>query len=233
MVNMSGFGNAHTIALNMPSRDKSIKLNTINFKTTKITKTIQAIIKTNQSESWSSHVFSNQSLTGDGSVTFRAKPNLLFVVGLSPTNSLLSQAFSMEFYNNQISIKEAGIHIAFDVSSYTENDILSIKRTGATITYLKNNAVLYTSTVSSAGQLFIDISLHDIDSEVYDVKLNNLPVTWRDITNAKVDDNYNYEIIGPFREIQTKVPDRKKPIVLNVPNREKSILLNVRTHDLP
>ena len=43
--------------------------------------------------------------------------------------------------------------------TYSSGDVLSVERTGSTITYLKNGSVFYTSTVASTGDLHVDTSL--------------------------------------------------------------------------
>ncbi len=43
--------------------------------------------------------------------------------------------------------------------AYATGDVLSVERTGSTITYLKNGSVFYTSTVASTGDLHVDTSL--------------------------------------------------------------------------
>ena len=44
--------------------------------------------------------------------------------------------------------------------SYATGDVLSVERSGSTITYLNNGSIFYTSTVASTGDLHVDTSLN-------------------------------------------------------------------------
>ncbi len=53
--------------------------------------------------------------------------------------------------------------------SYATGDVLSVERTGSTITYLKNGSVFYTSTVASTGDLHVDTSLYTTGATLNDI----------------------------------------------------------------
>ena len=53
--------------------------------------------------------------------------------------------------------------------SYSSGDVLSVERTGSTITYLKNGSVFYTSTVASTGDLHVDTSLWSSGATLNDI----------------------------------------------------------------
>ncbi len=60
--------------------------------------------------------------------------------------------------------------------TYATGDVLSVQRTGSTITYLKNGSVFYTSTVASTGDLHVDTSLNTTGATLNDIviKADNL-----------------------------------------------------------
>ncbi len=53
--------------------------------------------------------------------------------------------------------------------TYSSGDVLSVQRTGSTITYLKNGSVFYTSTVASTGDLHVDTSLNTTGATLNDI----------------------------------------------------------------
>ncbi len=53
--------------------------------------------------------------------------------------------------------------------AYATGDVLSVERTGSTITYLKNGSVFYTSTVASTGDLHVDTSLYTTGATLNDI----------------------------------------------------------------
>ncbi len=53
--------------------------------------------------------------------------------------------------------------------TYSSGDVLSVERTGSTITYLKNGSVFYTSAVASTGDLHVDTSLHTTGATLNDI----------------------------------------------------------------
>ncbi len=123
--------------------------------------TTNNIVKTGF-DGWTSGAFSENSLAGDGYVaTTVAETNTQRMIGLSDSDTnvnftrlitrLSDGNGALEVYENGISKGAFG--------SYATGDVLSVQRTGSTITYLKNGSVFYTSTVASTGDLHVDTSL--------------------------------------------------------------------------
>ncbi len=57
-----------------------------------------------------------------------------------------------------------------DFGSYASGDRLRVERTGASITYKKNGAIVYTSTISSSGQLVADVALYTTGATIVNAK---------------------------------------------------------------
>ncbi len=76
--------------------------------------------------------------------------------------------------------------LARGVRYYATGDVLSVQRTGSTITYLKNGSVFYTSTVASTGDLHVDTSLNTTGATLNDIviKGDNLTAGATDFTAA-------------------------------------------------
>ena len=101
-----------------------------------------------------------------------AETNTKRMIGLSDSNTnihfnsiiyalFLSDNGTLDVYENGDSKGSFG--------SYATGDVLSVQRTGSTITYLKNGSVLYTSTVASTGDLHVDTSLNTPGATLNDI----------------------------------------------------------------
>ena len=81
--------------------------------------------------------------------------------------------------------------------SYSSGDVLSVERTGSTITYLKNDVVFYTSTVASTGDLHVDTILFSTGATLNDIviKANNLTTSATDFIASSA--NFSVDTTGP------------------------------------
>ena len=56
--------------------------------------------------------------------------------------------------------------------TYASGDVLKVQRTGTTITYLKNDTVVYTSSINSTGSIIADVSIYEINEKMNDVRIS-------------------------------------------------------------
>jgi len=107
---------------------------------------------------WGTAAMSGTSLYGDGYVQYTpAQTNKQFMIALSdsiPTTSPYYSSLKYAIYcdgggNVKIYENSAAPPSGSPTVSYATGTQLAIKRTGSTITYLKNNQVFYTSTLAS------------------------------------------------------------------------------------
>ncbi len=127
------------------------------------------LTKSGAVNAWDSDAVSDGVLTGDGEVRFSfSDDNAHNMVGLNYSNdhqdytdlnyAIYSEAGTLSIYEGSQDKGEYG--------TYDPDDILSIERSGTTVTYKKNGAVIYTSTVSSSGDMRVDSTMFSKDSNI-------------------------------------------------------------------
>ncbi len=139
-----------------------------------------SITKTGWNGDGNAGTFSDQVITADGSVsTTVAETNTARTIGLSGSDtdvsySSIDYALSM-WADGSLRVYENRSNKGW-VGTYATDDVLSVERTGSTITYLKNDVVLYTSRVASTGDLHVDTSLTSKGATLNDIviKADNL-----------------------------------------------------------
>ena len=109
----------------------------------------------------------------DGWVEISITSKSSFAFGLSLLDLNLSLS-SIEFglfltSGGDIRVYESGSYKG-KKGVYTVGDKLKIERLGSTITYKKNDVVVYTSTKSSSTQLIVDASLYYTNARISDTK---------------------------------------------------------------
>lgn len=96
-----------------------------------------------------------------------------YMVALSPENidsHYLTQRYSIHIRGDgKYRVFEGGISRT-NLAEYLIGDVFRIERTGNTIKYLRNGTAFYTSSVHSAVQLLVDISLPGTGTVVSDVR---------------------------------------------------------------
>lgn len=98
--------------------------------------------------------------------------NTISIFGLSTSdtnNNYFTVKYGFLKQSGNLYIYENGRNKGW-VSRYSTGDKLKIERNGTTITYKINNAILYTSTVSSSSQLLVDVALNSINATINDVQ---------------------------------------------------------------
>ena len=123
------------------------------------------VTKTGNSDVWGVGQVADQVLRGDGRVsTTVAEIDTQRIFGLNIIDSSqswdeLDYAILLHPDIDKIDVRENG-HWKGYFGAYQTGDVLSIERAGSTITYLKNNEVVYTSTVAvTASDLLVDFSI--------------------------------------------------------------------------
>ncbi len=157
---------------------------------------------TKTAPSWhNAGTFSDQVITADGSVsTTVAETNTARTIGLSDsdTNLLYSSIdYALRLRSDgSLSVYENGDNRGW-FGTYSSGDVLSVERTGSTITYLKNGSVFYTSTVASTGDLHVDTSLSSEGATLNDIviKGDNLTAGATDFTANSA--NFSVDTVSP------------------------------------
>jgi hypothetical protein len=70
---------------------------------------------------------------------------------------------------NQVYVREKGYTMA--QTTYVSGDVFRVERTGTTISYKKNGAVFYTSTVASSGSMLVDTTLYSEAATITGAKI--------------------------------------------------------------
>ncbi|CAL2080928.1 DUF6443 domain-containing protein [Tenacibaculum sp. 190524A05c] len=125
----------------------------------------------NQS-TWDADICTEGSITGDGYVEFEAgSKNKYYMVGLSNNNNTASFA-SIKYaiyLNHSVYIFESGKNKGLK-STYKIGDIFKVERIGNKIYYKKNDEIIYTSLITSSGDLYGDVSMYHIGGIIKDFK---------------------------------------------------------------
>lgn len=116
----------------------------------------------NMNFGWNAGANSNASFAGDGEVTFNVPSAIGVVSGLSSSpagNSYHSIGHALRFSSGVAEVVESGV-VRGSIGPYASGDMFAIRRTGATVEYLKNDVLQYTSQTYSAGVVFLDAALY-------------------------------------------------------------------------
>lgn len=133
----------------------------------------------------------SQTFAADGYVEF-ATPSItdgekMFGLAITDSNqSYTSLDFAIWFNAATYAVYELGVlKFSGGASSASITDVFQVKRTGTTITYLKNGAVVYTSLTTTAAPLMADGSIRRLAApagrigsiRLYDAGAS-VPMTW-------------------------------------------------------
>jgi RHS repeat-associated protein len=129
------------------------------------------LIKTNASNAWNSGAASVQQLPAgqDGYLEMVVSEVVgnRRMVGLASTNTdsnYPSINYALYLNTNTLQIYEGGQPKSIPATSLAPGDLLKIQRTGNTVSYYKNAALIYTSLNSSNTLLMADVSLYDYNA---------------------------------------------------------------------
>ena len=142
-----------------------------------------------EANNWNAGTFSNEVISGRGSVTTTvAETDTARMIGLSAQDDNTNYStIDFALYlaaNGTLSVYENGV-LLIGVGSYQTGDEVSVERSGAQISYLRNGVMLYSSDVISTGDLHVDTSLFSNGAT-----LNNIV-----IDNGKTAVSSNYEVL--------------------------------------
>ena len=136
---------------------------------------------------WNAGAVSRKTAPGDCTLSFKVPGSTIgAVVGLSANNigaGYEEIRFGLYCSNGIAAVYELGVRMGGAVN-ITSSDLLSITRTGSTITYARNGATFYTSLVSSTGPLFADSSLYSGGDSITDADLTVVVVNPATIVNV-------------------------------------------------
>jgi hypothetical protein len=128
-----------------------------------------ALTKSGAVNGWNSDALSDGVLQGDGEVRFSfGEDSAHNMVGLNYSNDSRNYTdLNYAIYGEigTLSIYE-GNQDKGEYGAYDPGDILSIERSGTTVAYKKNGTIIYTSTVSSAGDMRVDSTMFTKDSTI-------------------------------------------------------------------
>ncbi|MEM7299132.1 MAG: hypothetical protein AAF391_12805 [Bacteroidota bacterium] len=108
--------------------------------------------------------------------TTAIETNKARMIGLSETNtnashSTINYAVYLR-HTATLQVYENGV-FKYSGPSYSAGDVVRVDRTAGVITYRKNGAVFYTSTVSSSTSLLVDVAIHHINSTLDAIQLSS------------------------------------------------------------
>ena len=125
-----------------------------------------------------------QSIAGDGAVEFTAVAiDSARMLGLS--NSNVDANFDTIGYaiyarnDDTLWVYENGTNVG-GFGTYQSGDILRVERVGGTVIYKRNGDIIYTSTVSSTGDLIADVMLYDLDARLDNARITGVSVVASD-----------------------------------------------------
>ncbi|MEZ0386092.1 MAG: hypothetical protein ACAI34_03425, partial [Verrucomicrobium sp.] len=113
------------------------------------------------------------AIIGNGRVNFRAGAGSHVLLGFNITNTSRDYAdlnYAWHPKNSGVlSIYEGSTYVT-DVGTWTPSTLLGLERVGDTISYLKDNVVVYTSTVKTRQPLIVDAAFYFVGSQVTEAR---------------------------------------------------------------
>jgi hypothetical protein len=134
------------------------------------------VTKSGGTNNWDAGSFSYNSINSNGFFQFVAsETNKNRMIGLNAVNSNFSYTdIDYAFYltGSALHIYENGSNRG-NVGTYNTNDTLRIDVSGNTVRYIKNNNVVYTSSVAPTFPLFVDCSINGVGGTFIQAKVGN------------------------------------------------------------
>ncbi len=141
-----------------------------------LTKNNNNVTKSGGTNNWDAGSFSYNSINSNGFFQFVAsETNKNRMIGLNAVNSNFSYTdIDYAFYltGSALHIYENGSNRG-NVGTYNTNDTLRIDVSGNTVRYIKNNNVVYTSSVAPTFPLFVDCSINGVGGTFIQAKVGN------------------------------------------------------------
>jgi hypothetical protein len=160
------------------------------------------ISKFNSDQNWDGGAVSLNAVYASGYFQFYiAETNTNRFVGLSSLDggndqNSIQYAFSLEA-DGSLRIVESGTDRG-SFGTYSNGDSLRISLEGGSIRYIRNNNLLYTSTLAPTSPLFADVSIFDVGGTVTDAVVGNLTdgSFTVEVQNAGVNPSYQWRLNG-------------------------------------
>lgn len=146
---------------------------------------------------WTEGASSTATAAGDCSVEWTViSLTWASLAGLSesdPDTNYATIKYGMYFAGGgTVGVYEEGVNKG-DFGAIALGDRMAVRRTGTTITYEKNGAVLYTSLTTSGNPLLVDVSLHTASSAIRGIRFFSagvlIPIVWTNIVTCTATDN--------------------------------------------
>lgn len=124
---------------------------------------------------WDAGVSSVESISGDGYIEFTASELVksrkvgFAVAAIGVDHTLIKWGLYLKA-DNVIYTTELGIETSTG-ASYAAGDTLTIKRTGTTVTYLRNGSPIATSATASSGTLVVGVAAFSASATVHAIRL--------------------------------------------------------------
>jgi len=159
---------------------------------------------------WDAGAFSTQSIPDgkDGWIEFTCgETNTYKMMGLSTTDGDAGYAtINYALYpsaDGNLYVYENGTGYLSPLGTYTTTDVLRVERSGMTILYKKNNAVIFTSAIPSSGSLYADCSIFNMNATIRNISMgtslwNHVNVTATGSTLTKTGGTNNVWNAGSF-----------------------------------
>jgi hypothetical protein len=137
---------------------------------------------------WNGGANTVAELAGDGYYTFQVGQRTGICVGLSKTvcggfYEQIEHAFLIQ--GNSVAIYESGVLKSGPVVRVVDGKTFKIDRTNGVVTYSLDNVLLYTSTQSSMGTVWLDAAFYAMGDEIIDATLTDTDVPYTDPTDPE------------------------------------------------
>jgi alpha-tubulin suppressor-like RCC1 family protein len=138
-----------------------------------------SISKISGTASWDADAVSSKAFAGDGVLRFKVgQTDKTLAIGLgtdNPDRDFASLNYAFHVSNTTISVYESGV---FKTSTtYTTSDVFSIRRTGTTITYAKNDSdIIQTTNNAASNSLFVDCALFSSGATFTNCQIEGYPL---------------------------------------------------------
>ncbi|VXC27041.1 hypothetical protein FLAVO9AF_750028 [Flavobacterium sp. 9AF] len=160
------------------------------------------ITKTGSTNSWTNATIESvDKIKEDGKLSFKIRSTsgyLKMGLSYSPASTLHTQInYALSFSNTGIlRVLESGT-LMFS-STYTLNDFFEIETIANQVYYKRNGIIIYTSTVATTGELYVDSHFYINNSSLSNVSIENY--SYENINPLQTID-FNYNIKGELTKI--------------------------------
>lgn len=136
--------------------------------------------KTGTTAGYNADAVSSKSLLADGKLVFRAPINSVLAVGLTLSNDSradtdIEYAFILAadetFDIQRIPDSATDVNVAAPMNQYTADTLFTIQRVNGKVQFLKDGVLVYETTSTSTGPLWVDCSLNALSTQLTSARL--------------------------------------------------------------